>query len=592
MRAGSSRWIVFAASAAAALGALSWATGRALELEARNAEQRVFYHRQSLLWLALWRVDSYVAPLIASESARPPFALAGARPDARGAPAATVSWPAAALDDSSLPFYFQAFPDGSFRSPQAPGAVAGGASPVRPEVEGRAGLAAAALFELSGMVSYDELARRAQGRRWTTRLDESAAMRSPSQAAEAERTGTVLAPVPASAPSAGVGAEGAQPGALPASIWDRVPLYQPLFAARLGDGRSELVFARLVEIDGAPAVQGFWADWPALRARTLALVEDVLRRELLTGARVDIVPSELLHDVARNAPDRLLSGELANLPCRIALSGLSTPETTRFSGTRVALLTAWLFVLAAIAAGALLLRAAMRLSERRGQFAAAVGHELRTPLTTLCMYTEMLAGGMVQGEEARAQYVATLQREAARLRRIVENVLGYARLDRGDGRVRLAAIGPDEIQGALVPALRQRARAHGVDLKVAALLPADAAVTGDAQALEQILANLVDNACLHGAAPVSLSLFVERAELVAEVSDCGPGVPPGHEREIFAPFRRAGDPARSTPGMGLGLALARALALDMGGERALVRGPASGATFRLRLPLARRAKAK
>ena len=71
------------------------------------------------------------------------------------------------------------------------------------------------------------------------------------------------------------------------------------------------------------------------------------------------------------------------------------------------------------------------LSERRGAFVSAVTHELRTPLTTFRMYAEMLAEGMVPSPEARQKYLETLRREADRLAHLVENVLQYARLERG-----------------------------------------------------------------------------------------------------------------------------------------------------------------
>src|SRR5439155_15089133 len=108
---------------------------------------------------------------------------------------------------------------------------------------------------------------------------------------------------------------------------------------------------------------------------------------------------------------------------------------------RVSLSIAWLCALLAAGAVAALLLGAVRLSERRGAFVSAVTHELRTPLTTFRMYAEMLAGGMVPDEARRRHYLETLRIEADRLSHLVENVLSYARLERGVSRSRLEPVG-------------------------------------------------------------------------------------------------------------------------------------------------------
>ena len=79
----------------------------------------------------------------------------------------------------------------------------------------------------------------------------------------------------------------------------------------------------------------------------------------------------------------------------------------------------------------LVLGGALSLSERRGTFVSAVTHELRTPLTTFRLYTEMLDEGMVASGESQRNYMKTLRSEADRLGHLVENVLSFARLERG-----------------------------------------------------------------------------------------------------------------------------------------------------------------
>ena len=133
---------------------------------------------------------------------------------------------------------------------------------------------------------------------------------------------------------------------------------------------------------------------------------------------------------------------------------------------RWALQIGWGAVLLAVVAAALLLQGVMTLSERRAAFVSSVTHELRTPLTTFRMYAEMLAKGMVPDAKRRQEYFNTLQREAERLTLLVENVLAYARLERGrrpqaQDRVTLAAL-----LERVGPRLKQRAAQAGMECEL------------------------------------------------------------------------------------------------------------------------------
>src|SRR4029450_11528739 len=115
------------------------------------------------------------------------------------------------------------------------------------------------------------------------------------------------------------------------------------------------------------------------------------------------------------------------------------------SPIRFALCLAWGCMMLAVAAVMMLLQGPLSLSQRRGAFVSAVTHELRTPLTTFKMYSEMLADGMVTEENKRQQYLATLCSEANRLSHLVENVLAYARLERGSARTRVERLALGEL---------------------------------------------------------------------------------------------------------------------------------------------------
>src|SRR5262249_3393514 len=176
---------------------------------------------------------------------------------------------------------------------------------------------------------------------------------------------------------------------------------------------------------------------------------------------------------------------------------------------------AWGAMQTAAVALALLLRAVVALSERRADFVSAVTHELRTPLTTFRMYAEMLAEGMVPDEAARRKYLDTLRIEADRLTHLVENVLADARLERGGVGNPIQPVRGEDLLKLATGRPGDRAREGGLALSVTADASASAAIVRcDASAVEQILFNLVDNACKY--ASNSDNRRLDLAVLVAE----------------------------------------------------------------------------
>ncbi|HET6585091.1 MAG TPA: HAMP domain-containing sensor histidine kinase [Nannocystaceae bacterium] len=338
---------------------------------------------------------------------------------------------------------------------------------------------------------------------------------------------------------------------------------------------DELVLVRRVVEGGSVRLEGSWIDWPALQSLLLQEIADLWPSATLVAA-----DSSSLLDADRR---------LATLPVRLEVALGDVIPPVGASPLRIALAVGWLFVLLATSAVVVLLRASLALSERRAAFVSAVTHELRTPLTTFRMYTEMLGEGMV--EDKRDRYVATLRREAERLGHLVENVLSYARIESDRvtrSRERMVVA---ELIERFGERLVERAHAGGVGLDVE-IEPAAAreTVSVDASAIEQILFNLVDNATKYGATDgdprVRLAVGRSGATIELHVRDFGPGIPEDERRRIFAPFAKGRAHAAGTkPGVGLGLALSRRLAQQMGGrlELSTCQG---GADFVLTLPIA------
>jgi signal transduction histidine kinase len=232
-----------------------------------------------------------------------------------------------------------------------------------------------------------------------------------------------------------------------------------------------------------------------------------------------------------------------------------------------------------------------RLARERSQFAASAAHELRTPLAGLRIYSEMLAEGL--GDPARAkEYARRVASEAERLGRVVANVLGFTRIERGTLKVH-------PVMGDLATAVRDsvarqqpalEAAGARVSLHISDGLPA---VRFDRDAVGEIVQNLLDNAEKHTRSAndrtIHVSLDQERAlngagaKLVLSVTDHGPGLPSEVRRNLFRPFTR-GKNNDAPAGLGLGLVLVQALSQAQGGQVTYRDANGGGAVFSVSFP--------
>ena len=337
-----------------------------------------------------------------------------------------------------------------------------------------------------------------------------------------------------------------------------------------------LVLGRNVSIDGASNIQGAWLDWDGMKAELLAEVEDLLPDADLVRANPDM--GQDFTRMLAAFPAKLIPGAPAMIPA------------VMHAPLRVPLMIAWCCLTIAFCAVALLLSGAINLSERRGAFVSAVAHELRTPLTTFRMYTEMLSEGLIKDPPKIQQYLDTLHRESNRLGHLVENVLAYARLERGTGSRVMETMGAGDILERAGERLALRASQADMQLVVDAGEEARALMLKtNLMSVEQILLNLVDNACKYAAEAddktVHLAVEGQDGHVVFRVCDHGPGLKKNEIRAVFKPFRKSAvKAAQSAPGVGLGLALSRRLAQQLGGDIRYEEHDAYGACFVLVVP--------
>ncbi|MBD8527812.1 sensor histidine kinase [Pseudomarimonas arenosa] len=229
------------------------------------------------------------------------------------------------------------------------------------------------------------------------------------------------------------------------------------------------------------------------------------------------------------------------------------------------------------------------LTRQQQDFVSAVSHELKTPLTSIRMYGELLLQGWAS-EAKKQEYYGFIHEESERLSRLIGNVLQLARMERNELQLKLES----RSLGTLVDLARSKLAAQversGFVLNIE-LDPAMAErlVEVDTDAWLQILINLVDNALkfsLHASTQqVDLQVLVQGERVLMRVRDYGPGIPKDQLQKIFRLFYRVGSElTREAVGTGIGLALARQLAVAMRGELD-VRNREPGAEFELRLPL-------
>ncbi|OGF13821.1 MAG: hypothetical protein A2W00_02880 [Candidatus Eisenbacteria bacterium RBG_16_71_46] len=227
---------------------------------------------------------------------------------------------------------------------------------------------------------------------------------------------------------------------------------------------------------------------------------------------------------------------------------------------------------------------AERLNQVRQDFVANVSHELRTPLTSLRGYAETLLEGGLEDPENRERFVRVIRDQAVRLEAIAEDLLTLAGLERPEARLDLQRFDLREAAARQVAALRPRAAAAGLDL---ALEPGpELRVNADRRLVEQLLANLLDNAVkFTERGRVRVRIGESATRVWCEVEDTGCGIPEADQPRVFERFYRV-DKARSRErgGTGLGLSIVKHIATLHGGEVSLRSRATEGSTFRVEIP--------
>jgi len=229
-----------------------------------------------------------------------------------------------------------------------------------------------------------------------------------------------------------------------------------------------------------------------------------------------------------------------------------------------------------------------QLENTRQEFVANVSHELRTPLSMIKGYVETLIHGAKEDPSVATRFLQTIEKHADRLTYLIEDLLTISRLESGQIVMNIQKVELRPVVNDVVNDLQSRADDKKVVLENQ--VPAELIVQADADRIQQVLFNLVDNAIKYGGTDGHVwigALAVDDHMIEVFVRDNGPGIPPDAVERVFERFYRV-DKARSRDqgGTGLGLSIVKHIVQSHGGEVWVKSAVGQGTTFLFTLPSA------
>jgi len=226
-----------------------------------------------------------------------------------------------------------------------------------------------------------------------------------------------------------------------------------------------------------------------------------------------------------------------------------------------------------------------KLERNREEFVANVSHELRTPLSLIKGYTETLLDGAMDNPEVSQKFLQTIDRNAERLKLLIEDLLTISELEAGRLRLHLQPVALKPLIGKLCEDFKPRAASR--DVKLVSEVP-ELTARADTDRVQQVLSNLVDNAIKYGRNQGTVTIrgrATDDGKVELCVADDGPGIPEDARERIFERFYRV-DKARSREqgGTGLGLSIVKHIIQSHGGRVWVESEMGAGSRFHFSLP--------
>jgi len=360
-------------------------------------------------------------------------------------------------------------------------------------------------------------------------------------------------------------------------------------------------FIRLVSEDEA---DGFLIYWPVTDAETQALIGYATAAmdlsELIDGAISDAFAPLLnweVVDVTTSSP-HLPSGDGSGLieqggrTWEIVITPAANSDMTPDLSATLVVLVTGLLATSLVASGLLAHRKnrsareefenLRELAQAKDQFLASVGHELRTPLTSVLGFAELLRANSGDiSEDERLAMISTVADEATDLASIVDDLLVAARSELD---LLVVTEVPVSTRAQVAQVLEMNGKGAFENIKVVGEPEHAYRALGDPSRVRQILRNLITNACRYGGEQVEIRLSATTDLVSVLVADNGVGVSDADSQRIFDPYYRAHSSGSQPAALGIGLSVARQLALLMKGDLAYRRDD-GWTIFELQLPI-------
>lgn len=228
-----------------------------------------------------------------------------------------------------------------------------------------------------------------------------------------------------------------------------------------------------------------------------------------------------------------------------------------------------------------------QLAQLKEEFISNVSHELKTPLSLIRMFSEILVLDKVKGDTTRQEYYSIIHNESERMSRLINNLLDFARLERGVTRQYFEKTNIARLVTKELEAYRYQIQKEGFQLatQVDESVPDTFA---DPNALTLAFFNLLDNSVKYSGDQKQITVTVGQTNgfIDLAISDCGLGIPKDEQPRIFDKFYRGSNPAvQRIRGSGIGLSITKHVAEMHGGKVLVVSEPGRGSTFTLRIPI-------
>jgi len=230
------------------------------------------------------------------------------------------------------------------------------------------------------------------------------------------------------------------------------------------------------------------------------------------------------------------------------------------------------------------------LSRMKSYFMSTVSHEFKSPLTSIRQMAEMLVRGRVPSPEKHQKYYATILQQSERLSHLIDNILDFSKMEEGQKIFRFEKADIIPVVKDIVELFQKHVADHGfhITLTIPEPLPY---VVFDREAMEQVVHNLIDNACKYSGESknIEVQLLPKGSKIVISVRDYGVGIRKEDQDKIFSRFYRAGEELTQTvKGSGIGLTIVKQIVEAHQGEITMESSPGKGSIFNVKLPVSQK----